>query len=294
MVMFDFEQVLLEYIAPRLEAADYQYGDALRDRNILYGFCRNLKGDIQALIFFQRQQYEERPVGHGFTVNLVRCKTKDLTQWHRGHYEGFLNQRLRWVLWYVYELRLYAYSDHWWTPADENRVREELADAIDKVEQYGIPWLEDLNSRIPGMPETLVAQFHKELLRIVVPDLRELGYQEVECERRCWFCFGKQVVEDYSAFVAFEVRGSPPRFENPMFDVLLLRRWSKQPWHSLSPGTSFGSLGLLLWEECGLRKGPYRYYDWEYSTREELERQLEDALEKIKDIAIPWLENLSS
>lgn len=290
---FDFAEALLKFAAPRLRAAGYEYQDALRDRSVLYGFCRNLKGDIQALIFFQKHQYNESPVGYEFTVNLVRCQTKDLTHWERGRYEGFLNNRLPWVLWFIYELRIYPSSDHWWTCANEGQVRDELVDAVDKMVWYGIPWLEDLNSRVPDIPDALIAQFREMLLKIVVPSLSELGYQEIQCKGKSRFCFGKQVLGDFCTFVAFELRGSPPRFANLTFDVLLLRRWSSQPWYSLSPDTWFGSLGLLLWKQYGLRKTPFRYFDWDYSSKEELERQLEDALSKIELVAIPWLEDLS-
>jgi hypothetical protein len=266
MVAFDFAEALLKFAAPRLKAAGYEYRDALQDRSALYGFCKNLKGDIQALIFFQRHQYNESPVGYEFTVNLVRCQTKDLTHWERGRYEGFLNNRLPWVLWFIYELRIYPSSDHWWTCANESQVRDELVDAVDKIEWYGIPWLEDLNSRVPDIPDALIAQFREMLLKIVVPSLSELGYQEIQCKGKSRFCFGKQVLGDLCTFVAFELRGSPPRFANLTFDVLLLRRWSSQPWYSLSPDTWFGSLGLLLWKQYGLRKTPFRYYDWDYSS----------------------------
>jgi len=293
--MIEFKEALSKFAAPRLRAAGYEYDDALRDRDLMYGFRKPLGDDVHAIIFFQRQQYEERPVGHGFTVNLVRCKTPNPAQWHRGGYEGFLNERLPAVLWFVHGLRIYPYSDHWWTPAKEEEIEAQLADALDKLERYGIPWLEDPKSRIPGMPEVRLAEFREALLKIASPELQQFGYRAIDCEDYP-FCFGREVF-DLTAFIVFVLGGNPPDFERLVFHVMLFRNKGSEPSCDIYQGYEgalYQSLGVLLWKRAGLRIGPYRYIDWEYSSQKELERQLKDAVEKIKDYAIPWLEDPAS
>lgn len=286
--MIEFKEALLNFAAPRLRAAGYEYDDALRDRDLMYGFRKHLGDDIYAIIFFERHQYEERPVGHGFTVSLVRCKTTNPAQWYRGSYEGFLNWRLPAVLWFIYGLRIYPYSDHWWTPAKEEEIKAQFADALDKLEGYGIPWLEDPKSRIPEMPEARLAEFREALSKIVFPEVQQFGYQAVDCEDYP-FCFGRKVFDDLTAFIVFVLGGSPPDFERLMFDVRLFRNRGNEPRYDLYQGYEgalYQSLGGLLWIKRGLQVGHF----WEYSGQEELEKQLKDVVEKIKGYAIPWLE----
>lgn len=289
--MTKFKEALLKFAAPRLGAAGYEYDDALRDRDLMYGFRKHLGDDIHAIIFFERRQYEERPVGYGFTVSLVRCKTTNPAQWYRGDYdyEGFLNWRLPAVLWFVYGLgNIYSYNDHWWTPAREEEIEAQFADALDKLERYGIPWLEDPKSRIPGIPDAKLAEFREALLKIVSPELQRFGYRAMDCEVYP-FCFARKVFDDLTAFIVFELGGSPPDFERLQFDVVLFRNRGDEPRYDLYQGYEgalYRSLGGLLWIKCGLQIGHF----WEYSGQEELEKQLRDVVEKIKNHAIPWLE----
>lgn len=292
--MFDFKKALLDFVAPRLRAIGYEYDDALRDRELVYGFWKHLGDDIHALILFERQQYEERPVGHGFTISLVRCKTTDLAQWHRSgyDYEGFLDWRLPIVLSLVYGLgSAHSYDDHWWIPAKEEEIEAQFADALDKLERYGIPWLEDPKSKIPGIPDTRLTEFREALLRIVSPELQQSGYRAMDCEANPFY-FGRKVSDDLTAFIVFEL-GGDPGYGRLVFNVLLSRNRGSEPRYGLYQGCAgalYESLGVLLWKKAGLRIGPYRYVSWEYSRQEELEEQLKDAIEKIKDYAIPWLE----
>jgi hypothetical protein len=294
--MTDFKQGLLEFAGPRLRAVGYEYDDALRDRDLTYGFRKPLGGDVHALILFQRQQYEERPRGLGFTINLIRCKTSDPAQWHLGGYEGFLNQRLSAVLWLVYGLRIYSNIDHWWIPVREEEIETQFADALDKLEKYGIPWLKDPKSKIPGIPDARLAEFREALSKIVSPILQQFGYRAMDSKEHP-FCFGRKVFDDLTAFIIFRLSGSPPGFERLVFYIDLFRNRGSEPRYDFGQGYEGVlslSLGGLLWKKAGLRIGPYRYVDWEYSSREELENQLEDAAEKIKDYAIPCLETPTS
>jgi hypothetical protein len=143
-----FELVLIQIAEPRLESLGYAYDTQLKDRDILFGFSKRLDKGIFAIIEFQRHQYEEEPWGWGFRVNLIRSKTEKPAKWDEGHYPGYLNERLSFLIWVEYSLRIYPGPDHWWEAANVDGFETQLLDALGKIEQFGIPWLEDPESRM--------------------------------------------------------------------------------------------------------------------------------------------------
>lgn len=48
--MSNFRQALAQFAEPGLTALGYEYDEVLREKNVLYGFERNLGGDIWGLL----------------------------------------------------------------------------------------------------------------------------------------------------------------------------------------------------------------------------------------------------
>jgi hypothetical protein len=278
-----------------LRALGYEYDDALRDRNIIYGFHRYLGNDVRAIILFQRHQYEADAVGYKFTVELVRCKTANIGQWHQGIYEDSIGARLGHVLWFVYSLRIYAEYDQWWTPTDAQECTAAFTDVLDKLERYGIPWLEDPQSRNIGEPPARDwDRFREALQRIASPELEMLGFEAKEDSRRKSHpYFVKKIQGNLHVFVVFSQRQRP---DSPQlaFDVLLFRKETTDPFGEYRGNWLQATLGELLWNTYGLRIYPSEFAEWEYGSREELEEQLKAVLDTVKKYAIPWLEDLGS
>lgn len=292
--MHSFRQVLLSLGAPQLRMLGYQYEEALEDSGIRYGFRKNLIDDIYALVFFDLMDYDELASSARFTVHLGRCKTRDLAHWHQGHYEGFISKRLSSVLYLVYGVGGRSYYDQFWVAQGQQQLEAAVQDALQKLEQYGIPWLENLESRMPGISEERLAQFRDTVERIAAHPLEGLGYRAVDCRPFGRVCFGKRLPSDFIAFIAFELGSKSRDYKELVFRVSLFRNKGSEFNPTINGESRTELLGILLWQKCGLRKGPYQYYDWEYSDQAELEAQLEDALEKVESVAVPWLEDVPS
>jgi hypothetical protein len=145
-----FEQILKQVAGPRLLQLGYEYDTRLWDRDISFGFSKWLDTEIVAIIEFQRHQYEEVAWGWAFRVNLIRSMTQNPAEWYPPHreYKGYLNTLLSGLLWAGYGLRIFPHFHHWWEAADAEQFEKRLLDALDLIERYGIPWLEDPQSRM--------------------------------------------------------------------------------------------------------------------------------------------------
>jgi hypothetical protein len=293
--MLNFRQALMKFAAPRLRELGYEYSDVLKDRNIIYGFHKRIGNHIQTIILFQRHQHREHASGYGFTVDLVRCKTDTIEQWHQGWYEGALRVRLGSVLQFVYSLDIPHY-DYWWNPINDDQLRRTFQDVLDKLERYGIPWLEDLESRDPWKLSVVQQHtFSEALSQLVAPDLELLGYEVIkETMGESPPYFMKKLWGTLYASVIFQLGKQSPDSSTLAFEVLLFRKGSKNPfdpaWMSREDWLDM-RLGELLWEVYNLRIYPSEFIQWEYSHKAELEAQLRDALDKVKRYAIPWLED---
>jgi hypothetical protein len=293
--MLNFRQALLKFAAPRLRVLGYEYSDALRDRSVVYGFHKRIGNDIQTIILFQRHQYEEHASGYDFTVELIRCKTDTIEQWHQGWYEGALRVRLGSVLLFVYGLQIPHY-DYWWNPANTEQLGETFQDVLDKLERYGIPWLEDPESQDPWkLSATQRSEFREALSQFVTPELEFLGYEMIEeTIGSLQSYYMKKLWENLNAFVIFQPGKQRPDSLRLAFDVLLCRKGSKNPldpaWMSHEDWLDI-RLGELLWEVYDLRIYSSEFVQWEYIRQEELGARLKDALDKVKRYAVPWLED---
>lgn len=320
-----FERILKNVAEPRFKPLGYEYDTRLKDRDILFGFSKRLGEQVYAIIEFQRHQCEEAPWGWGFRVNLIRSKTQNPTKWYQGQYSGYIYTSLSYLLWVEYNLRIYPKPDHWWEAATANEFETQLLDALDKIEQYGIPWLEDRQSKNPDYRDTIHwDEFEEALQNIVAPELELAGYKIREYARtkkRLHSYFTKHLWDNLNAFVVFQQIQSIDRPSQFSFDVLLFRKKTSDPFginQSYLEEDLQVPLGRFLWaaygvliyppelvewktvfrEESGklipIREPAPRFFKWECASRKELERRLKDALEKVKQYGIPWLEDPES
>jgi hypothetical protein len=287
-----FKDRLLTTVGPRLKASGYEYDDALRDRDLIYGFRKHLGGEIYAIILFQRQQHREHPVDYGFTVNLIRCKTSEPSRWYLGGYEGSLDVRLGAVICYVYYgWRHCPYNAQWWIPANKKEIEPKFVDALEKLETYGIPFLEDPDSKRPGILSNAEAtQFHKLVVKIVSPELQKLGFEIVEWAGDMSVCFRRGVFGSLNAFIIF-VQSLGESQEQLGIQVRLFRNRGdvpSGPWPQYE-GYLEKPLDFLLRHNYDFQNDVPTV--WSYSNEEELEKQLQDLVEKIERYAVPWLED---
>jgi hypothetical protein len=323
MADINFEQILKKVAAPRLKPLGYEYDARLQDRDNLFGFSKKLDEDIYTIVAFQRHQCEEAAWGWGFCVNLTRSKTQDPAEWYQGQYSGYIYTQLSYLLWAGYNLSIYPKSDYWWEAATADEFEMQLLDALDKIEQYGIPWLENPQSKNPDHRDiTRWDEFGEVLQNIVAPELELAGYEIRKYTRakgRLHSYFAKQLLDNLNAFIVFQQIQSIDRHPRFSFDVLLFRKEASDPFSGSRGYLELQSpLGKFLWtvhsvliyppeliewkmalqekngELTPVQAPAPRFFKWEYDSREELEEQLKNALDKLKQYGIPWLEDLES
>jgi hypothetical protein len=319
--MLNFRQALFKFAKPRLQTRGFEYDDDLRDRNITYGFRKHLGANIQAIVLFQRSQSQERAKGFAFTVNLVRSKTNDIKQWEHGTYEGYLQERLGVLLRTVYGIHSYLEVDHWWIPSTPEKYAAEISDVLDKLEEYGIPWLENPHSKpifalAPEESNQRKDGIRSALQEVISGELGAYGYRLQEHANGSLF-FGKSLWKQTNVFLLFEFRRTRNDYSPQVeFDVILIRKRSDDPFSS---GQTFSgeelrtSLGQLLWYEYGvypnkfmgwddgyqeqqdgtmilIQKPPQKAFSWRFASDAELRQQLKDIMSKLHEYGLPWLE----
>jgi hypothetical protein len=115
----------------------------------------------------------------------------------------------------------------------------------------------------------------------------------------------KHLFKDIYGFVSFQLgtgqftpsrkASSPARFR-----VDLWRNRGPLPHHGHGTGEGlyenwlYMPLGQLLWVVLDVKIYSWQYHEWEFSTSEELDTQLEDAIEKLVQYGIPWIEDPES
>jgi hypothetical protein len=296
----DFEAGLLRYVAPRLQRLGYRYEARLRQDDELFGFGKPLDGGVQAIIQFQRQTglTEDR-----FTVNLIRRRASATRLQLYGSEAGASAARLSYVLWFVHGVRDYAASDFWWLAPDPARREAVLNDATEKIERYGVPWVENPAAPKPWeMPAQRAGEFAQAVQAVMAPGMAHLGYhlEQQALPGNLPYCYFRKAMPDgTSALIELQSIYSldPGEFN---FDVRLQRRAGGDP---LDFNGDYGqwrsaSLAQLVWQ--ARRSAPLVTSSvaavanlfWHYRDRAALDAQLADALEQIKQIGCAWVEQM--
>jgi hypothetical protein len=147
--------------------------------------------------------------------------------------------------------------------------------------------------------------FKQNLKKVVAPRLQPLGYDLMEMPQSTGvgtFFFRKHLFEDIFGFVSFDLRrwhpAPPGAVLSPRsFRVSLLRNRGEQPKLGHGSGESIYqnwldmSLSYLLWTVLAVKVYSGPYHEWKFLTSDELEAQLQDAVGKLLQHGIPWLED---
>ncbi len=294
----DFAAALLNCVAPRLQRLGYHYDARLRREDELFGFRKPLESSMQAVIQFQRQDCspEDR-----FTVNLIRARAGEMQSVLYGSEAGASAARLSYVLWFVYGLRDYPASDFWWLASNSAQREAALLDATEKVERYGVPWVESAAAPKPWeMPAQRADEFAQAVRTVMAPEMAHLGYhlEQQSLPGNLPYCFFSKAMPD-GTFALIELQSiyslDPSSFN---FDVRLQRRADSDPLASSGDYGQWRSMSLaqLAWQArsrvplAALSVAEVANLSWHYHDRAELGVQLADALEQIKRIGRAWVE----
>jgi hypothetical protein len=154
----EFKTVVVNTIETQLSALGYE--PDIQPRGLIddghIRFKKKLAGDICIIIWFQ-PMHPEIPDFFDFAVNLIRnapfCDNYVKTpEYH--HYQIY--QRLAPYLWIdsAEELQYRddwgsfpSMGDYWWHFLNAEELQSACLDALDKLLKFGIPYLEDPNSK---------------------------------------------------------------------------------------------------------------------------------------------------
>lgn len=148
MTKIHFKCIVVKTVPLLLEPLGYQFYKANRiagDR-LFFEKPSPDEEDVNFFIIFQLGQHYIPP-HRRFTVELQRNKGS-FAKPERG-YEKTVRERLGALIWFYYKLRIYPHSSHWWEFKDDEELKIQLEDAVEKIITYGIPWLEDLDAVPP-------------------------------------------------------------------------------------------------------------------------------------------------
>jgi hypothetical protein len=148
----------LENGAIRLHEFGYDYFDDPRLKGGNSYFLRkNVEGVVFTFIGFKRYSYakqldvgEPEPKRFDFTMfrNSGNFPEVDLVSNDKNYFQT-INVTLPYFLWTILNLRIYEGPYHVWEYSNQQEFVAELNDAVEKLIFYGLPWLEDPNSKYP-------------------------------------------------------------------------------------------------------------------------------------------------
>jgi hypothetical protein len=250
------------------------------------------------MIQFQRQG---NLTADRFTVNLISIAGWRAQPRRYGREASASAARWSSVGWCVYGLRDYPASDFWWTAPDAARREGVLLDATEKIEWYGVPWVESPDAPKPWeMPAQRADEFARAVQAVMTPEMEHLGYHLAQhtLPGNLPYSFFSKAMPD-GTFALIELQSiyslDPSEFN---FDVRLQRRMDSDPlnfdgdygqWRSIS-------LAQLVWQArssvplAALSVAEVVNLFWHYRDRAELDAQLIDALEQIQQIGCAWVE----
>jgi hypothetical protein len=289
--MMNFEKALINYVKPYMEAQGYHYNIGLREKDILYGFSKELDESIRTIVQFQRKQEDERASGLGFTVNLIRQKEDQYGD--KVPYDGYLWARLGEVLWFVYNQSIYPSYNQWWISESIDDIEDMFFDVVKRLEQYGIPWLEDPNSKqIGDISAYNKEQFQQVIISVVSPPLEKLGYRRIIRQDRSSY-YVKELPFGMYTFIEFSQNTHIDR-PGLGFDVILQRKSIDNPDNFSQGQDLYGTLSLIMNVALKIDRFPFPNFTWEYKDRKDLVKKVKEVLNDLHLHAIPWLENPDS
>lgn len=143
-----FKRTVIKAVTPLLAPFGYHLDDAAQTVTHFL-FFEKLSLEEKGVKFFIGFQLGQHyiPPRRSFTVELRRCKGSFFKP--DRDYEKMIGWRLTSLIWNYYKLRLYPQPSYWWEFENDEELKVQLEDAVEKVIKYGIPWLEDPNAVPP-------------------------------------------------------------------------------------------------------------------------------------------------
>jgi hypothetical protein len=155
---YELKKTFIRIGSQRLNQLGYEYLDrpTIKGRTVFF-FRKNLGNDVFSFIDFNQYSFVKmvingREMPRRFDISLWRnfgeqprlgyiSNQKNMDNW--------INILLSFLLWSILDIKVYEGPYHIW----EYRTQEELIiglnDAFDKTIEFGIPWLENPNSKHP-------------------------------------------------------------------------------------------------------------------------------------------------
>jgi hypothetical protein len=151
----DFQLALKKIVVPRIGSLGYQKITLpkLRGSGITF-FQKHLFGDVYGYLQFQLGNwvptpYPMTPMPRSFRIFLVRNIGSEPITIPSDDDHYYLNQGLSRLLWVILGIFKYEWEYHEWKYFTVDELETQLQIATEDLILYGIPWLEDLNSKNP-------------------------------------------------------------------------------------------------------------------------------------------------
>jgi hypothetical protein len=254
-------------------------------------FFKDLMPGVRCYIEFDLKSFPSLDTRE-FDVILWRVSDfqRDALQYQR------LNISLSNLVKYVYG-REEVSANPYWEFNDEKSLYDQVTHTQRLLIEYGIGWLEDPLSLDPWrIPAEERDAFRNILTTVVAEELGSMGYVTKYVADIDFPVFVKPLDNGLKAVIEIiqTRRLNPSRFE---ISVKLHRKLTENPYKDLVPnceGWLSSRLEVLLEDRFDKDASAGREETWQYSEHEELRRRMQNMLAKIKNYAIPWLEDPTS
>lgn len=148
MTKIHFKRTVVRTVEPLLAPFGYKFNNAAQKYGDYLFFEKSSPDEVGVGFYIVFQLgHHYIPPRRKFTVELQRNKG-DFYKPEHG-YEKTVRWRLGSLIFAYYKLNLYPFSDHWWEFENDVELKTQLEDAIEKLIEYGLPWLEDPNIVLP-------------------------------------------------------------------------------------------------------------------------------------------------
>lgn len=153
-----YKKILARTVVPRLLPLGYELVDSPDWAGIgSFLFRKHLFDNVHAFIEFHFMEWAKPPSGieptpREFDVRLW-CNKGEKPRLGEGEgehfYENWINLPLNFLLWDILNVKVYEGRYHFWKFLTSDGLDSQLRDASENIIRYGIPWLEDKNSKNP-------------------------------------------------------------------------------------------------------------------------------------------------
>jgi hypothetical protein len=154
----DFQAALKKIVIPKVTPLGYQKITSPKWKGApITFFQKHLFDNIYGYIQFQLGRWAATPPGvtpmaRSFKIRLIRNIGDEPDPIPR-EYPYYLTMSLSSVLWVVLGIYKYEWQYHEWKYFTKDELKEQLQMATEDLVSYGIPWLEDPNSKKPLLKE---------------------------------------------------------------------------------------------------------------------------------------------